>query len=143
MYHKWQSYDVWFLRYEAWQTEFFVTLDQFLPFYPHNNPKNQNFEKMKKCPGDIIISRKWTKNHYHMQYGSWDMARNECKCYFFILGYFLPFYLPNSTKKSKFKKNEKNTRRYHDFTIVYQKSWSYVILLPRYGVWQTGANLEK
>ena len=22
-YHKWQSYDVWFLRYEAWQTESF------------------------------------------------------------------------------------------------------------------------
>ena len=45
---KWQSYDVWFLRYEVWRTEFFVILDCFLPFYPHNNPKNQNFEKMKK-----------------------------------------------------------------------------------------------
>ena len=46
--HKWQSYDVWFLRYEAWRTEFFVILDQFLPFYPHNNLENQNFEKLKK-----------------------------------------------------------------------------------------------
>ena len=24
MYHKWQSSDVWFLRYGVWQTEFFV-----------------------------------------------------------------------------------------------------------------------
>ena len=47
VYHKWQSYDVWFLRYEAWQTDFFVILGHFLPFYPTNNPKNQNFEKMK------------------------------------------------------------------------------------------------
>ena len=26
-----------------------------LPFYPPNNLKNQNFEEMKKLPGDIII----------------------------------------------------------------------------------------
>ena len=32
--HKWQSYDVWFLRYEAWQTEIFVISDCFLLFYP-------------------------------------------------------------------------------------------------------------
>ena len=47
VYHKWQSYDVWFLRYWAWWTEFFVILDHFLPFSSANNPKNQNFEKWK------------------------------------------------------------------------------------------------
>ena len=30
VYHKWQSYDIWFLRYEAWRTEAFVILDHFL-----------------------------------------------------------------------------------------------------------------
>ena len=35
VYYKWQSYDVWFLRYEVQQTEFLVILDHFLPFYPH------------------------------------------------------------------------------------------------------------
>ena len=40
--------DLWFLRYGAWQTEVFVILDSFLPFYPSNNLKNQNFEKMNK-----------------------------------------------------------------------------------------------
>ena len=28
--------------------EFFVILDHFLPFYPPNNPKNRNFEKLKE-----------------------------------------------------------------------------------------------
>ena len=41
--------------WSVWQTEFFVILDRFLPFYPLNNLKNQNFEKLKKTPGDIII----------------------------------------------------------------------------------------
>ena len=42
---------------EIWSTKdiIFVILGHFLPFYPTNNPKNQNFEKMKKNPGDIII----------------------------------------------------------------------------------------
>ena len=42
--HKWQSYDVWFLRYGVQWTEFFVILDHFLPLYPPYK-KNQNFEK--------------------------------------------------------------------------------------------------
>ena len=32
LYHKWQSYDVWFLRYGAGQTHFFFILNYFLPF---------------------------------------------------------------------------------------------------------------
>ena len=48
VYHKWQPYDVWFLRYGMQKTGFLVILDCFLPFYPSNNPKNQNFEKWKK-----------------------------------------------------------------------------------------------
>ena len=74
VYQKWQSYDVWFLRYRAQQTKSFVILDHFLPFYPINNLKNQNFEKMKKkMPGDIIILHKCTINNNHIMYGSWDM----------------------------------------------------------------------
>ena len=46
LHHKWQSYDVWFLRYAVQQTEFFVILGHFFPFYP-TNPKNQNFEEKK------------------------------------------------------------------------------------------------
>ena len=35
-----------------------------------NNLKNQNFEKMKKNPGDIIILHMFTINDNHMMYGS-------------------------------------------------------------------------
>ena len=48
-------YNVWFPGYGAQQTEFFVILDHFLPFYAPNNPKYKNFEITKKAPGDIII----------------------------------------------------------------------------------------
>ena len=49
------NHDVWFLIYQARQTEFFVVLGYFLPFNPSNNPENQNFEKMKNAHADIII----------------------------------------------------------------------------------------
>ena len=69
VYHKWQLYDIWFFRYGVQQTKCFVILDRFLPFYPPtNNPKNQNFEKLRKAPGDTIILHKCTKNYDHMLY---------------------------------------------------------------------------
>ena len=42
----------------------------FLPFDPPVNPKNQNFEKIKKTIGDIIILHFCTTNDDHMMYGS-------------------------------------------------------------------------
>ena len=63
-------HDAWFLRYRTRQVEFFVILDYSLHFYPLNNPENQNFEKMKKIPGDIIILHMCTINQNHMMYGS-------------------------------------------------------------------------
>ena len=48
----------------------------FLHFYPPNNPKNQNFDKMKKIPGDIIILNTCTINDNHMRYGSLDIKRS-------------------------------------------------------------------
>ena len=55
-------------------TDFFVILDHFLPFYPPNNLKNQNFEKMKKISGDIIILHMCSINDNHdvwfLRYGA-------------------------------------------------------------------------
>ena len=48
-----------------------------LPFCP-NSPKNQNFAKMNKEPGDIIL-HKCTKNYDQMMYGSWDMLRDRLR----------------------------------------------------------------
>ena len=52
--HVYQSFNVQFLWYRLRQTEFFIILGHFLPFYPTNNPHNQNFAKLKKTPRYII-----------------------------------------------------------------------------------------
>ena len=54
MHEKSQSYNVQFLGHGLRQTEIFVILGYFLPFYPTNNPQNQNFEKVNKAPWYII-----------------------------------------------------------------------------------------
>ena len=41
----------------------------FALFLPPYSQKNQNFEKMKKLPGDIIILHMCTKNYDQMMYG--------------------------------------------------------------------------
>ena len=41
----------------------------FCPF-ALNNLENQNFEKIKKMPGDIIILHMCAINENHMMYGS-------------------------------------------------------------------------
>ena len=135
MYHKWKSYDVWFLRYNAWQTEFFVILDCFLPFYPPKQPKKLKFSKNENAPGDVIILHKCTKNHDHMLYCSLDMAHNECNCYFSFWAIFC-FHPPNSPKYQNFKKNEKTTWSHH-LTYVYQKLQSDDVWFLKYGPQQT------
>ena len=66
---------IWFLKYKAQQTEFFVILGHFLPFHPPGDPENQNFDILKNLPWDIIILHMGTLNDNHMMHGSWDM---EC-----------------------------------------------------------------
>ena len=75
MHHKLISYDVCFLRHGPRRAKCFVILDHFLPFYPPNNPENQNFEKMKRTPGGIIILHKCSINH--MVYGSRDIGHDR------------------------------------------------------------------
>ena len=128
MYHKWQSYNVWFLRYGARQTEFFLILEHFLPFYPTNNPKNQNFEKIKA--GDIIILQNCTKNHDHMLYCSWEMAHDRCNFYFSFQAIFGSFTSLTAWKIKILKKWKKCL----EITIVYQKLWSDDVPFQKYAV---------
>ena len=44
---------------------------------PPKNLENQNFEKMKKVPADIIILYMCTMNENYMMYDSWHMERNR------------------------------------------------------------------
>ena len=70
--------------YNAQWTVFWI-LGQFLPFDPPNNPKNKNFEKMKKMPADIILQM-FTINDNHIMYGSLDVECNR------IFSQFGPFF---------------------------------------------------
>ena len=78
-------------------------MDQFLPFYSHNNLKNQNFEKMKKEPQEIIILQICTKNENHIMHGSWDIEHNGQNFLAFCT-IFCPF-MPLTTWKMKIFKN--------------------------------------
>ena len=87
VYQKPQSYEVQFLRYRVRQI-CFVILDNFLPFHPPpptpfhcNNSENQNFEKMKKASGDVIILNLCNKKHNQMMYAYSDM---ECDRHNFL-----------------------------------------------------------
>ena len=56
---------------QIWSTtdRIFCHFGLFLALLPTNNLKNENFEKMKKLLGDIIILHKCTTNDNHMMYG--------------------------------------------------------------------------
>ena len=129
VYHKWQSYDVWFLRYvvwrtgffflmtpevcsdwllryAAWETEFSVILNHFEPFYPPKNLKNQNFKKMKETPGDIIILHKCTK-FIIICYTVPEIRCLMDVILIFYFGLFFALLPPNSPKNQNFKKMKK------------------------------------
>ena len=78
---------------------FFVILGNF------NTLKNENI-KREKTPGDIIILHNCTKNHDHMLYYSWDMARVACNCYFSFWAIFSPF-IPLTAQKIKISHTKK------------------------------------
>ena len=93
-------YGSWDMKFN--RQKFFVTLGNFLPFYPRNTLKNENI-KNEKNPGDIIILHKCIKNHYHLLYCSRHMAHDGCNCYFhFVLSGIFPntFLQPVSCPKN-------------------------------------------
>ena len=98
---------------------------------------NENFEKMTKKSGDIIILQKCAENCDNMLYYSWDMVCDGYNCYFSFWAIFCPF-TPQQPKKSKFqkkkkKRKKKNAWRYHYFAHVYQKLWLGDVRLLRNG----------
>ena len=104
-------------------------------FYCFTPLTTQKIKILKNWNGksrDIIILHKCSKNHDHMLYFSWDMARNRCN-YFSFWTIFCTF-TPLTGQKIKIKKKRKKILEIS--SEVYQKSWSYVVLFLWYGVWQ-------
>ena len=120
--------------YGSWDMECgrqnFVILGNFLPFYPNNNLKNKNLEKMKNTLGDIIILHKYTKNHNCLLYCSWDNACDRCNFYWGIFCSFTPLTVG---KIKIFKKRKK---------LIYQKLWSHEVWFLRYGAQRTDGRTD-
>ena len=112
VYPKWRSYDVWFLRYKAQQTEFFVVLVHFLPFELPNNLKNQKLKKTKKKKKK---KKFWRYYHFTLVYHKWHHIK-----YASLL----------------ITLHEKNFSSYYPFTYANQKLRSYDECFLRYKVWQ-------
>ena len=113
----------------------------FGPFFaplPANDPENQDFEKIKKILGGIIILQNCTKNHDHILHCSWDTKHDRCYFYFSFWPIFiyLLFYPPNDPKNQNFLKIKKRHLETSSFTYVYQKSQSYDVRFLRYRVRQ-------
>ena len=96
---KTHNHEVQFLRFGV-RDRIFSHFGLFLPFYPPNNPENQNFEKMKKESGDDIILHMCTKITIIM-YASWNMKCNWHFFFFVILGHFLLLYPTQKIKNMK------------------------------------------
>ena len=64
---------------EIWRTRdiIFYHFGLFFALLPPNKPENQNSEKMKNTPGEIMILHLCTKTDDHMMHGSCDMEHNR------------------------------------------------------------------
>ena len=138
-------YDLQFLRIRVWQTKignygsvFFLLTTP--PPCPAKNPKNQNFEKMrklmeisfytcvpkttiiwdfqnfekiKKAYEGVIILYMCTKNHNHMVYASWDMGTTHNFLSFWVN--FCPFTPLLAPKIKNWKNENKKPRTYYHY----------------------------
>ena len=91
---------------------------------PPQQPENQNFEKMKTTPGDIIILHICTITDNHTMYGSWDNKRDGQN----FLSFWTVFW-PFTTRKIKILKNWKKRLEIPSFYTSIQK-----IMIIRYTV---------
>ena len=68
---------IWCMIPEIWSAtdKIFCHFGLFFALLPFNNPKNQNFVKIEKPRGDIIILHRCDLNENHMMYGFWN---TEC-----------------------------------------------------------------
>ena len=106
----------------------------FCPFTLLTCPKNKNFKKMKKLPGDIIILHKCTKNHDHMLYCSWDMVHDKSNCYFSFWAIFCPF-TPLTAQKIKILKKWNKKMKVWSFYTCVQKIMIRWCMVPE--IWCT------
>ena len=129
LYHNWQSYDVW-----SATNNFLSFWTVFCPFTSPKDLENENFEKTRKKPGEIIILHMCTINDNHMIYGSWDMERHRQNLLSFWT-VFCPF-TPLTTRRIKILKKMRKTPG--DIIILHKWNKNYDHIL--HCSWDTTCN---
>ena len=118
-----------FLRYRVSQTEI-GNYGSFFALYspPPKNPKNQNFEKIKKIARAIIILHKCSyqkpQSYEAVQFLRYGVRQTE---FFLILGHFLTLY-PLTTRKIKILKQWK---KHLEMSSLYTCVPKITIICPR------------
>ena len=110
------THALWFLRYRAQQTEFFLILDHFMLFYLSPLPEQPEELKFWKNEKNlyIIILDKYTINGNHLLYGSCDInCKRERES-----SIFLTFYPANSLKNENIKIWKKHLKISSFYTSV-------------------------
>ena len=131
-YHKWKSYNVWFLRYGVQHFGPFLT-----HFWPHYWPWKLKFGKNIKKPGDIIFLYMCTVNEDHTMYEVWFMRYKGRETDFFVsFGPFLALWPSNKPKNQNLKKWKQHLDISSFYTCVPQIK-SYDVWFLRYETWQT------
>ena len=98
---------IWCIVPDTWTMtdKIFCHFGLFFALVPPNKPKNQNFQKMKKTHGDIVILHMCIINDNHMMDGSWDIEHDRQTLLLFWT-IFSPF-TPLTTQKIKILKKWK------------------------------------
>ena len=86
---------------------FFVVLGHFLPFYLNDNPKNLNFEKMKKKHLEMSTFYTSVPNIIIICYTVPEICCVMDAIFIFHFGLFFLLYPPNSPKNQNLKKMKK------------------------------------
>ena len=110
---------------------YFCHFGPFSALLPPNNPKNQNFEKLKYKPGDTIILQRCITNSNHIMYGSWDMKCDRQNFLSFCTVFDLFTHL--TTQKIKILKNWKKLLKILSFYTSVPKIMIICYNIP--GIW--------
>ena len=96
LHHKWQSYDAWFLRYGAWQIDFWLFWTVFCPFTSQWTQKINILKKWKQTWRYYYFKNVYQK---WQSYDAWFLRYGVQQTIFsVILDCFWLFYPPNSPK---------------------------------------------
>ena len=114
---------IWLIVTKKWCTHQYRLFRPLFAFSTLFGPKNQNFSKIKKIPGDVIILHQCTKNHNHMIFNLQNMMWIALQV---ILGNLC--LLPNFwRKKSKCLKKRKKTPGYIIVLHLHPKNHNHLI----------------